>query len=273
MNRIMNNLQIFGMNILVILISFFLLAINASAQETKAADQAPDQAAEYFFYTCAGCHTVGEGKRTGPDLIDAAKWAESDLRSAIKKMEKNTGPLSDERISQLIQFLKDIKVSDRITNQRKKIEAQYRAKLPKPSYELGKKIFHGEKPLVNGGPACISCHRFGNEGGSLGLDLTKIKDKLTGIALQSAIEKASYKVMRPIYEKHVITSEEALHISEFLSHPEKNKEVSGILIEEVVSLSLAGTCGFFILIWIMNQKRKGPTRRQLVENSKKGTLS
>src|SRR3990167_4429434 len=110
-----------------------LICIAPLARAEEA--EAPDKIAEYFFFRCAGCHTVGGGNLTGPDLINAIKWGEADLGVAIKKMEKNTGPLSESDIKQIIEFLKDLSVSERLAKQKEKIEARFRAELPPPSYE------------------------------------------------------------------------------------------------------------------------------------------
>ena len=247
-------------------ILFFVLIglVSVSwAQETEA----PDKPAEYFFYRCSGCHTVGGGKLTGPDLITAAQWSSADLGPAIKKMEKNVGPLSEPDIAQMIEFLKDLNVSDRITRQKQRIEAELRAELPPPSFETGQKLFSGQRAFLNGGPACFSCHRFVNEGGSLGPDLTPIKDRASGVVLQSAVENASYRIMRSIYEKHKISKEESLHLSEFLTHPEKVEIRFVPTMRKVEGLALGGFGGFFVLLCVLNQRRKGPTRKNLLRKN------
>lgn len=224
---------------------------------------AQDKAAEFFFYRCAGCHTIGGGKLAGPDLVTAAQWSSVDLKPAIKKMEKNVGPLSDADIDQVIEFLKDLGVSTRIARQRQKIEARLRAELPPPSFETGQKLFRGQKALRNGGPACISCHRFIHEGGNLGPDLTFIKDRASGVVLQSAIGNSSYKIMRPIYEKRKITGEEALHLAEYLSHPEKIEAGFAATVNKAVGSAVAGFGAFFALVWGLNQRRKRGARENL----------
>jgi cytochrome c2 len=245
---------------------FFLIGVTsfAGAEEIKVV---PDKPAEYFFYRCAGCHTVGAGKLTGPDLITATQWSLPDLKTAVKKMEKNVGPLTQADISQIAEFLKDPNVSARIAKQKQVIEAKLRAELPPPSFETGKRLFRGQKNLMNGGPACISCHHFVNEGGSLGPDLTLIRDRASGLVLQSAIQNSSYKIMRSIYEKRKITIEESLHLSEYLSHPEKNDERYAMTIDEILSLAVAGLSGFFIMLWFLNRQRKGRTRENLIQKS------
>ena len=184
---------------------------------------------------------------------------------AIKKMEKNTGPLSTSDITQMIQFLKDLSVTDRISKQKEKVLAKLQASLPPPSYDKGKRLFRGQRTLQNGGPACISCHHFVNEGGALGPDLTLIKDKASGVVLQSAIENSSYKIMRSIYGKQKITPEEALHLSEYLSHPEKAEQRFSPTTQSVMVLAWGCVGGFVALLIVLNQRRKGLTRRNLLQ--------
>lgn len=222
-----------------------------------------DKPAEYFFYRCAGCHTVGGGKLSGPDLLPSTKWEDVDLKSAIKKMEKNVGPISDVELNDLTAFLKSLNVSTRIAQQKEKVEAKLRASLPPASFDEGRKLFTGQKPLANGGPACYSCHLYKNAGGSLGFDLTAVKEKLAPVALQSAIENSSYKIMRPIYEKHPVTKEESLHLAEYLSHPEKVDGRPGPGIETITALASALSAVFFVILYVFNRGRKGSTRDKL----------
>ena len=250
-------------SVVIFFCAFTGLASFSWGQEAEA----PDKPVEYFFYRCSGCHTVGGGKLTGPDLITAAQWSSADLGPAIKKMEKNVGPLSEPDIAQMIEFLKDLNVSGRITRQKQRIEAKLRAELPPPSFETGQKLFSGQMAFFNGGPACVSCHRFVNGGGSLGPDLTHIKDRASGVVLQSAIENASYRIMRSIYEKHKISKEESLHLSEFLTHPEKAEIRSVPTMRKAEGLALGGAGGFFVLLWVLNQRRKGPTRKNLLRRN------
>ncbi len=244
----------------ILVLVFVGLSLSAWAGETDSVDKP----AEYFFYRCAGCHTVGGGKLTGPDLITSTKWEDSELKSAIKKMEKNVGPISEADLSGLVSFLKSLNVSSRIAQQKERVEAKLRASLPPASFDEGRKLFSGQKPLANGGPACYSCHLYKNAGGSLGFNLTTIKEKLAPVALQSAIENSSYKVMRAIYEKHPVTKEEALHLAEYLSYPEKVDGRPGLGIETITALASALSAVFFVFLYVFNRGRKGSTRDKLL---------
>jgi cytochrome c2 len=252
--------------ILILIILFSSWISSSRAQENASTD--PE--AEFYIYRCAGCHTIGGGNRSGPDLATSIKWSTPDLHAAIKRMEKNVGPLTETEISDLIRFLKDISVNTRIAVQKEKITAKLRADLPTASFEAGKKLFRGGKSLQNGGPSCISCHYFVNEGGSLGVDLTNVKDRVDGVALQSGIENSSYKVMRAIYAKHSVTKEESLHLAEYLSNPEKVDARFSPTADLVMVLAIAGTILFSIFLWLHNRQRKGRMREKLIQKSMRG---
>ncbi len=232
-----------------------------------AVSDATDKPAKYFFYRCAGCHTVGGGKLSGPDLIVSTKWNEGDLKTAVKRMEKNVGTISSEEMDQIVQFLKSPDVAERIAKQKKQVEASRRVNLPPASFEAGQKLFRGQKALQNGGLACIACHRVGREGGTLGPDLTKLKDRMTGVALQSAIENSNFKIMRPIYEKRKITTEESLHLAEYLASPEKTEKRFFADWHQVGIASAVGFGASFGLLWLLNRQRKLSAKKNLFQRS------
>lgn len=249
---------------------FIFFMIGRISSSWAEAIEAKDKSAEYFIVHCADCHTVGGGELTGPDLIAASKWSRTDLKTAVKKMEENVGPLSPADIDQITEFLKDPDVSARIAKQKQTIESNAPAVLPPHAFETGEKLFRGNKALTNGGPACISCHRFANEGGSLGPELTLLKNRLSGAGLQSSIENANFKIMRRIYENRKITKEESLCLSEYLSHPEKTNTRFAPTLRKVVGS--AGVCffAFFVLLLGLNRQIKGRARENLSrKNSKK----
>jgi mono/diheme cytochrome c family protein len=186
-----------------------------------AVDGAPgateDAVARTFLQKCAGCHTVGRGKLTGPDLNDAATFPMPDLTRAIKSMEKKVGPLSDTDVATLADLLKDPKVRERIKAEEERTAKAAAALLGPPSAETGAALFSGREPLENGGAACASCHVVRGSGGTLGPDLTGVYAKLGEAPLASACEKASFKIMSAAYRDHPVTKQEALHLTRFFA--------------------------------------------------------
>ena len=184
--------------------------------EKKAPVPAGDPAATDFTMKCAGCHTIGGGKLTGPDLKDVAAWKPTDLLPKIKTMEKKVGPLTPEEIEALGRFLKDPKVGGRLAAEQERIARAEEAKYEKGDPKKGSDLFFGRVFLAQGGLACASCHRTGMRGGSFGPDLSTVFAKMGMIPLTSACEKASFREMDAIYRDHPITHQEAIHLAKYL---------------------------------------------------------
>lgn len=176
---------------------------------------ARDEVAGLFARRCSGCHSVGGGKLTGPDLIGAAAWAPAEIQQKIKAMEKHVGPLTDNEIGSLTALLKDMQAKARIEKAGALLLASMLKSLAPPSAELGSKLFTGELALRNGGPNCIGCHSVDRWGGALGPDLTSVGQRMGPNALVSAILNSDYKVMRAIYRKTPVTEQEAIHLSKY----------------------------------------------------------
>ncbi|GEM_PF-2385422 len=232
-----------------------------------------DKPAEFFIAHCADCHTIGGGELAGPDLAGTAAWSPADLKKAVKTMEDNVGALTPEDIELITGFLKDPDATTRIAKQTHKTESVAPALLPPHAFETGQQLFRGGKALANGGSACINCHYFSNEGGSLGPDLTLVKDRLSGVALQSAVENAGFKIMRRIYENKKITKEESLYLSEFLSHPEKSDSRFVPTLRNVAGMAGGGLGVFLFLLWGLNRQIKGRARENLIKKSKNKEVS
>lgn len=181
-----------------------------------------DLAARAYVNRCTGCHTIGRGALTGPDLSRAITWPPADLRIAILRMQEKTGPIPPNDVDALIAFLKDEKRDVRIAAEEQRIAAQFAVELDPPSAEIGRALFLGHAPLENDGTACAACHQFAETpGGNLGPDLTGIVARLGRQGLMSATEKPAFKVMAPMYGAHPITKQEALHLTRFFEEVDR----------------------------------------------------
>lgn len=196
----------------LLLMWLVLLAWPCYGQEPKR-----DRAATRFMNTCAGCHSLTGLKLNGPELTPTAAWPMTQLQTAIKRMEKNVGPLPDEDVTMLAELLKAPDVRERLKLEEARIQAQFAAKLEPPNATLGRQLFFGSEPFKNGGMACVACHAVAGQGGNLGPDLTGAFAKMGETPLVSAIEKTSFKIMAPHYRWHPVTRQEALHLSKYLS--------------------------------------------------------
>jgi hypothetical protein len=80
--------------------------------------------------------------------------------------------------------------------------------------------------------------------------------------LISAIEKANFKIMAPHYQRHPVTTQEAIHLSEYFSKVDPNAPVAAAPLYAQAGAGLAGVllAGMTILLRSMRAKRGRDTK-------------
>lgn len=196
----------------------------ATEQGASPAPPSRDLVAARFLTMCAGCHSLTGAKLTGPELTPVAAWPAEQLKTAIKKMEAKVGPLAEPVIGELAGLIQAADVRQRLKQESERIAALFMAKMEPANPALGRELFRGRAPLKNGGLACAACHATQGRGGNLGPALDAIFTKTGGeLPLISAIEQANFKIMRPHYQRHPVTKQEAMHIAKYLSRLDPRK--------------------------------------------------
>jgi mono/diheme cytochrome c family protein len=226
-----------------------------------------DPAAKLFLQKCAGCHTVGKGKLTGPDLNEAATWQAPDLDKGIKAMEVKVGPLANEDIVVLRDFLKSTDVRDRLAAEQERFAKATAASFDPPSPAIGEALFTGRTQLSGGGMACVACHAVSGSGGNLALPLDGVHAKLGETPLQSAIEKTSFKVMTAAYRNHPVTKQEAIHLTAYLGSLQPATTTTS------TRVPLAGAIGaavLFVALGLVYGGRRMSVRQQLLRRRRDG---
>jgi mono/diheme cytochrome c family protein len=250
---------------LIILALIVLFIGAASAQDSAAVagsdsanstTQQKDVVAAAFAMKCAGCHTIGGGKLTGPDLLPARVWPQNELFTKIKLMEQRVGPLTDGEVNGFVGLLQDARAGERVRIAQELASRAVAATLEPASKSEGRRLFEGEEPFANGGIACVTCHRAGARGGTLGPDLTLLRDRLGKFAMTSAIQQSQYPVMTGTYKDHPVSAQEAVHLAEYLSSPELQPATG---MEDRVSL-IGVIVGVFALFGIVSLYRRSPYR-------------
>ena len=200
-----------------------------SLKVASAADS--DLGARTFADRCAGCHTIGGGVLTGPDLLAIQQWERKRLEPVIRTMERNVGALSNDDVRNLADLLLDANAKDRVRVSQKALQAAHAVHLSPPSAAEGNDLFYGRRALQNSGLPCNACHRARKRGGSLGPDLSSIARRMDSVTLSSAIESSGFRVMRGAYREHKVTAQEAAHIAAYLASIKDapNSVVSGWL--------------------------------------------
>ncbi len=207
--------------------NLFVLLVVLSLSSRVQAAWAGDSVA-LFSEKCAGCHSIGGGNLVGPDLAPSSKWSVADLTKAVKDMEKNVGPLTDEEVDSLVEYLRKPQSAKVVSDSAVKPVGQpQNGNLPKfdgpsviaesGSMASGVRLFVGDQSFKNGGLSCVACHSVDAAGGNMGPDLTGIAEKMPLAALASACEHTPYKVMKEAYKDHAITHQEALDLAAYLA--------------------------------------------------------
>ncbi|MGE3608307.1 MAG: cytochrome c family protein [Bacteriovoracaceae bacterium] len=208
------------------------------------------EASEYFDKKCSSCHSIGQGDDVGPDLkgvterrqekwliefikdsekvINSGDSVANELFAKFKNKKMPAQEISDDEIKALLVFIK--------TGQGAGGAVQFRSATMASPYdiEMGKKLFIGNVPFKNGGPACLSCHGAGDNleqfgGGSLGPDL--VKTSYTGYldkGMNKVLSKISFPTMAEVYSNSPLTEQENFYLRSFLmsenSKYEKEKD-------------------------------------------------
>ncbi len=190
-------------------------ATASAALGAEPAD-AGDPGAQLFMRKCAGCHTIGGGALSGPDLKVVQSWPRQNIDPAILRMEKNVGKLNPEEVELLAVLMLQPDAASRLAEERKRMAMKEMASLEPANAAIGEALFYGNRVLSNRGLACAACHGVGGVGGNLASDLTGSFAKLGEVPLMSTIEGVTFPLMQAAYAAKPITKQEALHLVKYL---------------------------------------------------------
>ncbi|GMW03173.1 MAG: hypothetical protein AMXMBFR84_43080 [Candidatus Hydrogenedentota bacterium] len=236
----------------------------AAAAPAEAAPQA-DTAAAAYAMKCMGCHTIGGGVLTGPDLKNAATYPRQTVLDGIKRMEKNVGPISEGDLAMLADFLLAPDAAARLDAHRQQVQLREAASMAPPNAEMGRALFTGRKAFANGGAACAACHQAEGRGGNLAASLEDSFTRLGAQPLQATTESPGFPVMRAIYTPHPVNKQEALHIVKYLEEVSKNPAAPAS--HPMHLAGIGGTALALVFLGKSTAKRVGGTRARMVADA------
>jgi len=241
----------------------------AVSEEAIAEESARDDAAAVYMMKCMGCHTIGGGALSGPDLKVTATFPRQTVVDAIWRMQTQVGPLSEEEVTKLTDLLLDPNAADRLAAQRERVQLREAATLEPPNAAIGEALYFGRTAFVNKGLSCAACHQAGGRGGNLASSLEDAYTRLGPESLLSTTENPGFPVMRAIYETHPITRQEALHVVAYLEEVAENPAAPF-----TPPLHLAGIVGALGLMAVLGRKRfpraAGTRARMVMEANRRG---
>lgn len=253
------------------------------------------ETADFFKQRCFGCHTIGGGPRTGPDLKNVTQRKDRDWlirfmmnpQEVIDSGDPYAKKLLEEARGKTMPVIAGMtrqrceKLLDLIEEESKKEKSRFRGLelLSRPFTEadrqLGRQLFTGEKRFANGGPACISCHSMSDlpalGGGQLGGDLTHVFGKYENrTKLGTWLAAPGAPAMQPVFdEDHALTPEEIHALSAYFERSARqtpaNPAVARISFL-LLGLFLATALVFaFDALW---KRRFHSVRRELVQKKR-----
>lgn len=268
---------------LALMMGSLLAFVTTARAETPASNeaQAVEDGKAIFDAKCAGCHTIGGGKRVGPDLHDVTvrrepAWVKNfisdpdkmlasdpDAQQLLKDFNNLRMPnlgLTPEQADALVLFLGD--------------PGPLPYKPAKPtvtgSASAGLLIFRGETALTNGGPSCIACHSVSGlaslGGGALGPDLTHVVQRLGEPGLAGALQTISFPTMLGPFANRPLTPREQADLLAYLKDADRTQGpvqtvLPGALTANtwiILGIGLAGSVvlfGLLFSIWMRLRKR------------------
>ena len=250
------------------------------------------QDGEQLFQQCKACHSIGQGKLLGPDLLNISKkrdatWLKSFIKSSqtlikigdaqaveiyeeYNKLLMVDYNLPDGDINAIIKYIDSFNTADSegesTTSSADSLaavkNAEYLASIDTDENAAkGKALFQGTRKFKNGGASCVSCHHVNSpkivQGGLLAKDLTHSFSTIGGLAgIKGIIDFPPYPAMKDAYENAALTEKENIQIQVFLMHADENSGVSESSVLDLVKQGIIGVLILLVIISLVWFKRK-----------------
>jgi mono/diheme cytochrome c family protein len=227
---------------------------------------------ESLFKVCAACHTIGEGKRVGPDLKGISEnrtedWiikfvqnsteliasGDADAKAIFDEYKIPMPPnnLSDDQVRTLIAYIDSKSGGD---SGGEVAEVVFTA----DQISAGERLFSGEDSFEAGGATCNSCHNVNYDaifsGGGLARDLTEANTRITTAGVRSIIATPPFPAMKQAYDNHKLTDTEVENLTAFLFHVDAEKENNGESNAQA-TLLMGGFAGFILILLLLAAMR------------------
>lgn len=226
-------------------VGFFVVGIGLLGSQAAFAEAS---AKDIFQQRCSACHSIGEGRRVGPDLagvnnrrseawlLKFIKSPQAVINSGDKdalalfeqfKMVMPDQALSDDEIKGVLAHIKTAGGPPAGDKETTPSTAPSAAEAPPTQDEirLGQNLFQGKVRFSNGGPSCISCHHVKNDavigGGILAKDLTSVFSRMGGPGVRAILGGPPFPVMQAAYQGKAFTPDEIRALVGFLQNADK----------------------------------------------------
>jgi mono/diheme cytochrome c family protein len=213
---------------------------------------------ELFQKMCAACHTIGEGRRVGPDLENvhdrrSQEWLEKFIPSSksvinsgdteavalfeeYNKMPMPDFPISNDQVRQIVTYIKARSPAAADSSGDEVVEQTIPQAIPAEAEQVseaaskedvlkGQGLFQGTTRFLNSGPTCNSCHEVKNDavigGGILAAELTTVFSRMGGAGVKAILGQSPFPVMQAAYKDKALTENEITYLVAFLQNADE----------------------------------------------------
>ncbi len=262
-----------------------LLGLSAESARAQAGE-----GEKLFNGLCVACHTVGGGKRVGPDLKGVLERRSEAWLLKFIKSSQTVIASGDPDATKLFAEFNKTPMPDVVYTEAQIKEilafigaasAPGAAPPPPPpplreptpeEIKRGGDLFQGLARLENSGPPCNSCHHVKNDavigGGVLAKELTQVFSRMGAPGVQAILGTPPFPVMETAYKGRPLTEPEVAALVGFLQDADKNHAFQQP-VDYGLNLVLAGTGVFavlaalYALIW--RRRRVRPVNYEIFE--------
>jgi hypothetical protein len=179
----------------------------------------------------------------------------AEVEKAVRRMQDNTGPLPDEQIAALVDFLMQPDAKARIAALDNPPPVEIAPEQKAASVDAGRRLFYGDDTFANRGVPCAGCHTVAGRGGSLAADLTSAYERRGEAALLAAAQQPAFPLMKAAYATHPLTRQEAYHLVAFFQKPPQQHATTAV-VHRVAGAITFVTLGGIALLARRNRRGK-----------------
>jgi mono/diheme cytochrome c family protein len=279
---------------LVILV-FLGLFHDARAQQTGE---------QLFQTTCAPCHTIGGGRRVGPDVAGvnerrSQEWLEQFVKSSQSMIKSGDAeavalsseyagivmpdaPFSGQQIRDVLAYIESESSKLAGAGGGTTVAASGPAETAAPASEediaAGQGLFQGNIRLANHGPACNACHDVRHDavigGGILAAELTTVFSRLGGTGVKAILGQAPFPVMQAAYQDKPLTEGEIAALVSFLQFAD-SEQYNQLPRDYGIGLFISGLIGVAILLalfsFIWRGRKTGSVNQEIYDRQVKSS--
>ena len=229
-----------------------------------------DPAVELFVRKCGSCHTVGNGKRVGPDLQGALDrrdraWLERFIKAPSTMLDSD--PTARQLVTEFAGVrMPDLGLSDsevfslaslieRCSKEPCDLAGKFTPVATATIADIarGRDLFLGQEALKSGAAQCLSCHTVlgaggGISGGLLAKDLTNVFGRLGDQGLDAALKNPPFPTMGKIFVDHPLQPDEVFALRAFLYDANRKEPAA----EDAMSLPLVALLGTGVVLVALN---------------------